>query len=101
LVSNFLTVTPLVSLISYLVIPVEHRLPFVAGTNLAFNIFFGALASVVVPWFMSLAAVQQGIRNGTEIGKMQKSFMDAQATAKLSEVQALPAVSTTILQVDL
>ena len=73
----------------------EHRLPFVAGTSLAFNVFFGALASVVVPWFMSLEAIQQGIRNGTEIGKMQKSFMDAQAGAKLSEVPALPAMSTT------
>ncbi|GAB7341281.1 hypothetical protein MBLNU457_7553t1 [Dothideomycetes sp. NU457] len=101
LASNFFGITPLVSVISYLVIPVEHRLPFTAGISLAFEVFFGALACVVMPWFLSLDAVQEGIRNGTEVAKMQKSLMEAQATAKLSTVLALPPTSTAVLQVDL
>ncbi|KAK5122330.1 hypothetical protein LTR85_004241 [Meristemomyces frigidus] len=66
LLGNFFTPDPLRSLVGFVVVPVQYRLPFAAGADLLTTVFVGAFLHAFIPWAMSKQIVQDVMRNATQ-----------------------------------
>ena len=66
MLSNIFSISPLVSFVSFALVPVQHRLPFAAGMDLAVAVFLAAFMNVFVPWLMNKDMMQDIMRNVTE-----------------------------------
>ena len=66
LFGHFFSFAPLVSLVGFVIVPVQHRLPFAASVDLAIRFFICAFLYVFIAWVMSKETVQGLLRNATE-----------------------------------
>jgi hypothetical protein len=61
-----MSITPLVELIAFVAIPAYKQIVFVAGADLACQIFFVTVAGKFASWAVQTELVQGMIKNGTE-----------------------------------
>ena len=66
LLGHFFSPEPLVSLVSLVIVPVQHRLPFKASVDLVVRLFVCASLHIFIPWVLSKEMVQEIFRNATE-----------------------------------
>ncbi|KAH9826000.1 hypothetical protein Tdes44962_MAKER03783 [Teratosphaeria destructans] len=62
---HIFSLAPTTSLLSLIIIPVQHRLTFMAAAELTFNVFLGAFANVLIPWLMTKEWALDILRNAS------------------------------------
>jgi hypothetical protein len=66
ILTSFLSIRPLASLISFIVIPAPRRIVFAGIVNAAETAFFGLFYRTVIPWVVKTEFAQMIISNVTE-----------------------------------
>jgi hypothetical protein len=64
--SFFMSITPLAELIAFVAIPAYQQIVFVAGADLACQIFFVTVVGKFASWAVQTELVQGMLKNGTE-----------------------------------
>ena len=65
-ISYFLSPLPLLSLVSFMIVPAPKRIVFEVGAGLVWSTTFGAFLKVFFPWLINLEVVREGMRNAKE-----------------------------------
>lgn len=63
---NFFGIAPLVTLVGFILVPAHKRIVFEEGVDLAWQLFFGAFLSVMMPWAMEKEFAQEFARSVTD-----------------------------------